>query len=142
MLLFLLAGVGQVLGEDVTFTPEQFTSWTTTAGEQSQTISGFTITSSSGMRDSGNGHLRWYANNTHTITSTVGNITKVVITCTANGTNSNGPGKLSGTGYTASTGKTGTWEGNSATVTFTGGQSRVTKIEITYTPSGSGNTTD
>jgi hypothetical protein len=63
-------------------------------------------------------------------------ITKIIVTCTANGTAQYGPGNFStetGT-YTASTAKTGTWTGESQTVTLTASkaQARMTSIEVTY----------
>lgn len=71
------------------------------------------------------------------ISSTAGNITKVVFTCGANGTAKWGPGNF--TGATAGTytyqedGKEGTWEGNndSFQLTASGSQVRATKIEVT-----------
>lgn len=71
------------------------------------------------------------------ISSTAGNITKVVFTCTANGTAQYGPGNF--TDATAGTytyqedGKEGTWEGNDASfqLTASGSQVRATKIEVT-----------
>ena len=128
-------------GETVTFTPSNCTNWTSSQVEQSQTIDGITLHSTKAANTSN--QLRLYADNTHTITSTVGNITSVVFTCTANGTSNYGPGKMTGDGYVAGTGKTGEWTGNSAKVTLKGGQSRCTSIVVTYTPSsgGGGSTT-
>lgn len=71
------------------------------------------------------------------ISSTAGNITKVVFTCGANGTAKYGPGNF--TDATAGTytyqedGKEGTWEGNndSFQLTASGSQVRATKIEVT-----------
>ena len=71
------------------------------------------------------------------ISSTAGNITKVVFTCGANGTAKYGPGNF--TDATAGTytyqedSKEGTWEGNndSFQLTASGSQVRATKIEVT-----------
>ena len=71
------------------------------------------------------------------ISSTAGNITKVVFTCTVNGTAKWGPGNF--TDATAGTytyqedGNEGTWEGNDASfqLTASGSQVRATKIEVT-----------
>ena len=123
-------------GETVTFTSSNCTNWTASQVEQSQTIDGITLHSTKAANTSN--QLRLYADNTHIITSTVGNITSVVFTCTANGTANYGPGKMSGDGYVASSGKTGEWTGNSTKVTLTGGQSRCTSIVVTYTPSSGG----
>ena len=128
------AKVARAASETVTLSNTDFNGkWTTVRGAQSGTVSGFTLASTDGMYDSG--HLRHYASATLTLTSSVGNMTSVVFTCTANGTNNYGPGKMSGSGYTASSGKTGTWTGNAASFSLTGGQSRITSIAITYTVS-------
>ena len=112
-----------------TITVNNLDGWTGTQGSQTGSSGGFTIESDNAANST---QLRFYAGGTHTFTSTVGNMTQVVFTCTANGTANYGPGKMSGTGYTASSGKTGTWTGNAASFTLTGGQARVTSIEITY----------
>ena len=76
---------------------------------------------------------RIYKSATFTVSSTVGNITKVVITCTADGSVKNGPGCFTGDNYKASTGKEGTWSGNAASLTLTASnnQVRATKVEVT-----------
>lgn len=76
---------------------------------------------------------RIYKSATFTVSSTVGNITKVVITCTANGSAKHGPGCFTGDNYKASTGKQGTWSGNAAKLTLTASnnQVRATKVEVT-----------
>ena len=77
---------------------------------------------------------RCYKNATMTITSTVGNITKIAITCTAAGTEQYGPGNFTVTDGTYTTAeKVGTWVGNAASVVFTatGSQVRMNKIEVT-----------
>ena len=142
-------GAGVVLGnknvskadaasETYTITLSNIDGWTSTQGAQTGTSGGFTIESDNAAA---NTQIRLYAGGTHTITSTVGNMTSVVFTCTANGTANYGPGKLSGTGYTASSGKTGTWTGNASSFTLTGGQARVTSIAITYDKIDAGNPT-
>ena len=76
---------------------------------------------------------RFYAGSTTTITSTVGNITKVEFTCTANGTSSNGPGHFASTdgGYSYE-GNLGTWVGNAASFELTASkQVRATQIVVT-----------
>lgn len=76
---------------------------------------------------------RIYKSAKFTVSSTVGNITKVVITCTANGSTRFGPGCFTGDNYKASTGKEGTWSGNAASLTLTASnnQVRATKVEVT-----------
>ena len=134
----LALGVGNAWGETVEFTPSNCTNWTSSQAEQTQTIDGITLHSTGAAN---NTQLRLYASATHTFTSTVGNITSILFTCTANGTSNYGPGKMTGDGYVAGDGKTGEWTGNSAEVTLTGGQSRCTSIVVTYTPSSGGGET-
>lgn len=75
-------------------------------------------------------HMRVFSGSSITISSGR-NITSIVFTCTANGSNSYGPGKITGSGYTASSGKTGTWSGSSSTVSLTASaQARVTSIVV------------
>lgn len=104
-----------------------------TAGEQTITKDGITITISNGMMNGS--QYRCYKNATMTITSTVGNINQIDLTCTANGTSNYGPGNFTadaGT-YTASTGKTGTWTGDAASIVFTTtAQVRMTEVKVTY----------
>ena len=133
LVLGLLLGSMSVWGAEVEFTPSSCTNWGSSQAAQSQEIDGITFSSTSGMK-SGTEHLRLYSGATHTFSSTVGNITSIVFTCTASGTNNYGPGKMSGDGYSYS-GTVGTWSGNASTVTITGGQSRCTSIVVTYTPS-------
>ena len=110
-------------------TVNNLTGWNSTQGSQTGTSGVFTLESNNGAN---NTQIRLYSGGTHTFTCSGGNITKAVFTCTANGTSNYGPGKLSGNGYTAGTGKTGTWEGNATSFTLTGGQARVTSIVFTY----------
>lgn len=96
--------------------------------------------------DYGNGkQYRFYKNSTLEVSSTVGNITKVVFTCTASGTTKYGPGNFTGpsTGAYSYSGTTGTWTGDAASFTLTasGNQVRATKVEVTYTKVEAGKTT-
>ena len=82
------------------------------------------------------GNYRFYQGGTPTFTSTVGNITKVVFTCTNNGTTAYGPGCFANPSvgeYTFdAAGPTGTWTGDAASFTLTDTkQVRCTKIEVT-----------
>lgn len=110
------------------------------SGEETITKDGITIKCSSGAFAAS--QYRFYKSSTATISSTVGNITKVVFTCTAKGTEKQGPGNFTGatTGsYTyEEAGETGTWTGDAAEFTLTASknQVRATKIEVTYTPNG------
>lgn len=110
---------------------------TAAAASTSGTYSGFTITvggiSSSGFNASES--VRVYKGASITISSSVGNMTSVEFTCTANGTTKYGPGSMTGDGYTAGTAKVGTWSGNAASFTLTASanQTRISDFKITYT---------
>lgn len=85
-------------------------------------------------------NYRFYTGSKLEVSSTVGNITKVVFTCTANGNVKNGPGCFSNPskGSYVFSDKIGTWTGDAASFTLTAtSQVRATKIEVTYTPTGS-----
>ena len=85
---------------------------------------------------------RCYKNATMTITSTVGDITKIEITCTAAGDAQYGPANFtvaSGT-YTIAE-KVGTWVGNAASVVFTASGSQVRMSKIVVTVGGTGEET-
>ncbi len=103
------------------------------------TQDGITLTIEKGTSPSGAGNLyngeqfRIYKGNILTVSSTVGNITQIVFTCTANNTTKWGPGCFAAQdGYTYKD-KIGTWVGNAAAVNFTAesGQVRATTIEVT-----------
>lgn len=105
----------------------------TTANGDHVTKDGVTVTSSNGPMGNGSNY-RVYQNGTLTVTSTVGNITKIEMTFTASGTNSYGPSKISATGYSYS-GSVGTWQGTAASsVTLNAtAQVRITQIVVTVT---------
>ena len=111
------------------------------AGGETATVTkdGITLTIDKGTSTSGAGNLyngqqfRIFKGNTLTVSSTVGNITQIVFTCTANNTTKWGPGCFAAQdGYTYE-GKIGTWVGNAAAVNFTAesNQVRATTIEVT-----------
>ena len=79
------------------------------------------------------GEYRFYANSTTTISSTIGNITAIEFTCTANGTTKYGPGCWgTQTGTYSYEGKIGNWVGNAAEIAFVStAQVRCTKIVVT-----------
>jgi len=114
-------------------------------GADQVTKDGITISTTNGLFAAENyktkaGEYRVYKNQTFTVTSTVGNITKVVVTCTANGTTKQGPGNFTDAtagSYTfESDGPIGTWTGDAATFTMTASsnQVRMTKVEVTVSP--------
>ncbi len=146
MLTLLCAVFSVAWGEEVTLdlTDASIYSKTGTSGsgsEVSATDQGITINASKGYLDSG-ANLRLYSGSSFEISSSLGNITKVEITCTTSGTSNYGPSKLDvkqgGTGgdYTSSTTNVGTWTGDAEIVQLVAtAQCRVTQITITYSSS-------
>lgn len=133
-------------GEEITFTaPEGWNKASSSTGDpQSFTKGGVTISTEKG---SGQEQYRIYKSGTFTVSSTVGNITKIEITCTASGTAKYGPGSFESIeGYSYS-GQIGTWTGSATSVSLTAAkaQVRATKIVVTVgggdTPSLNVNTT-
>lgn len=92
---------------------------------------GVTITIGNGTLGNGS-EYRIFKSQKITISCATYNISKIVFTCTANGTAQYGPGSF-GTldGYSYS-GKIGTWTGSAASVAFTtsNNQVRAKKIEV------------
>ena len=83
---------------------------------------------------------RAYSGNNLIVTSTVGNITNIVFTCTANDTSKGGPGCLKNpsVGNYSYSKKIGTWVGSATSIKFgTSNQVRVAKIVVTYVSSKS-----
>ena len=112
-----------------TITPANLSGWSSSQTAQEGSSGVFTLAATSGAN---NTQIRNYSGSSLTLTCTVGKMSKAIFTCTANGTANYGPGKMSGSGYVASDGKTGTWTGDAASFTLSGGQARITSIEITY----------
>lgn len=110
-------------------------------GSETATVTqdGITLTIEKGTSPSGAGNLyngeqfRIYKGNILTVSSTVGNITQIVFTCTANNTTKWGPGCFAAQDGYSYEGKVGTWAGNAAEVKFTAesNQVRATTIEVT-----------
>ena len=137
LVCFMALFCGTMMADEVTFTAGTDGSGNTTAGEQTFTKDGITLHVSSGVLE-GN-EYRIYKGQDLTITSTVGNITKVEFTCTASGTTKYGPGCFAEqTGYSYEETK-GIWTGDASSVKFTASsnQVRATKIVVTYTSGGS-----
>jgi hypothetical protein len=135
LLCALVVGSGSVWATKVTFTAG------TDTGSSSVTKSGITITMST-MNES---VYKCYKSSSMTVSSTVGKITEVKITCSANGTEKYGPGCFvipspGGVGsYTyESDGPTGTWTGEHDALSLyaSTNQVRMSTIEVTYTSSG------
>ena len=97
------------------------------------TKDGVTIEVSSGILGTYNNemHYRIYKNQTLKITSTVGNITKVEFTCTANDNAKYGPGNFTvDSGSYTYSGPVGTWTGDAASVVFTASTAQVRASQI------------
>lgn len=106
----------------------------TEAGAINQEVKGIKIEISNGIVN--NDRFRVYKGQALKLTSNIGLMTKVVFTCTANGTNRYGPGNFQGANYTAGEEKTGTWElaagASSLTLTASIAQVQITQMEISY----------
>ena len=105
------------------------------------TKDGVTVEVSSGILGTYNNemHYRVYKNQTLTITSTVGNITSVELTCTANDDAKYGPGCFTvSTGDYTYSGPVGTWTGNATEITFTASANQVRATQIVVTIDGEG----
>ena len=128
LLAFLAFPMGMRGQTTVTFTAG------TDTGETSVTKDGITVSMSTMSRTD---NYRCYANTEMTITSTVGDITNVELTCTASGTSTYGPGKFSVTsGYSGTysySESVGTWIGSAEEVSLhASAQVRMTEIVVTY----------
>lgn len=132
----MLATVGVKAQTNITFDGTS-TTWTTEQTEQSETKDGVTIATTQGVY---NTQYRIYKNQTFTVSSTAGNITKVEFTCTASGDAKYGPGCF--TDATAGSytyeGTMGTWTGDAAEFSMTASlnQVRATQIVVTIKSNG------
>lgn len=138
LLLLLIGGGSYAWGEEITFTAPE--GWTTTGAKQSFTKDGVTISTTQGAGDV---QYRIYKGQTFTVSSTVGNITKIEITCTANNTTKYGPGCFEAIeGYSYSE-KIGTWTGSATSVRLkaSSNQVRATKIVVTVESAPAANLT-
>ena len=113
-------------------------------GADQVTKGGVTIAVSNGAMKLDN-QYRCYKNATFTVTSTIGNIAKVEITCTAEGTEKYGPGCLTDAtaGAYAYEGKVGTWTGDAASFSLTAStaQVRINTVVVTIAASSQEPTT-
>ena len=135
-LVALFMGIGMAVAQEKTVVITGADAlWSSTAGKQTGTKDGVTISTTQGTLGSGT-QYRAYKNQTFTVSVAEGNITKIELTCTASGTAQYGPGNFtdatSGT-YTFS-GKVGTWTGSASEVTMKASQNqvRMTEIKVTY----------
>ena len=105
------------------------------------TKDGVTVEVSSGILGTYNNemHYRIYKNQTLKITSTVGNITSVEFTCTANDDTKYGPGCFTwSTGNYTYSGAKGTWSGSASEIVFTASSNQVRASQIVVTIDGEG----
>ena len=88
-------------------------------------------------------HYRIYKNQTLVLTSTVGNITSVQFTCTANNDEKYGPGcfTVDGGNYTYS-GAVGTWTGSASEIVFSASVNQVRATQVVVTIEGGATPTD
>ena len=103
------------------------------------TKDGVTVTVSSGILGTYNNemHYRIYKNQTLTVTSTVGNVTSVEFTCTANDDAKYGPGCFTwSTGDYTYSGAKGTWSGAASEIVFTASSNQVRATEIVVALNG------
>ena len=151
MLLFLLGSLN-VWGDEVTLTLSDATTdtWTnqgasgsgTAIAMNDNTVTGITLSGTSGYCNTSSGYTQVYASSTFTISSTVGDITKIVINAKYKKTegsiadeNSNSK-SLTGSFADYTFNYTGV-----SSMTFTSTkQNYVAYITVTYTPSGGGST--
>ena len=119
---------------DITITPGDFSpaensDYSVTKDGITVSVVGSTVTAD---------QMRIYKGKTITISSTVGNISKIVFTCTASGEAKYGPGSFNEQdGYTFEE-KIGTWTGSATEVVFTAETNQVRTTEIVVTVSGGG----
>ena len=124
-------------GTTVTFTAGTTVGSNTAATSADEmTLDGVTIKTTKGAFNAMQGtqaQYRFGQGSTTTFTSTVGNITKVEITCTASYGSQYGPDKFSGNGYSAQSGSpVGTWTGDATEFTLSASaQVRATEIVVT-----------
>lgn len=128
-LFALIASIGNLYAAEKTVTFDA-----TVDKSSSMTLSkdGITLLLTDGKLNNGTDY-RTYKGNILTISSEY-NITKIVFTCTANGTAKGGPGGFkTSSGYSYKD-KTGTWEGTSKSIAFNAeaNQVRAKTIEVTY----------
>ena len=107
----------------------------TTAGEQTGTLSDISVHLENGAMNANNSDIRIYKEKLMTISASSGTIKTIVITSAGA---SNGPGKFGNgapSGFVVSEdGLTGTWTGSATSVGFTAtdAQVRMTSIKVTY----------
>ena len=125
---------GSMMAAELTISPSDITAAENTAISFSK--DGLKLSISTGTVT--NEEIRVFKN--QTLTLKAGKITKVVFTCTKEGTTKYGPGCFGEQEGYSYEGATGTWEGDAASVSFTASsnQVRATSIVVTYEPAETG----
>jgi hypothetical protein len=120
--------------EEVTILPSDFTP--VENSDYSVTKDGITVSvvASTVTAD----QMRIYKGKSITISSTVGNISKIVFSCTASGEAKYGPGSFNEHDGYSFEDKTGTWEGSATEVVFTAEKNQVRATQIVVTIGGGG----
>ena len=137
----LMAVMMLVCGAISAQTVVTFTAGTDMSEGATLTKDGITLTLKEGTSISGLGKLataeyRLFKGNILTVSSTIGNITNIEFTCTANNTTKYGPGCFAAQdGYTFKD-KVGTWVGNATSVDFTSESAQVRAKTIKVTVGG------
>ena len=123
--------VGNVMADDITFTAGTDKGTNGASGNpDTMTKDGITISGTNLATTTA--QYRIYANSTLTISSTVGNISKVVFNCTASGDANYGPGKIKAMDGYSYDGSIGTWQGSASSIDFeTTAQVRASSIVVT-----------
>jgi hypothetical protein len=143
------AGASYTISENVAFTAQWVeavdpvtVTFDATIDISDQTTSitknGITITASKFDNDEeGKYYYQCYASSAMTVSSEVGNITNIELTCTAEGIAKYGPGNWEFAGYSYNS-YNGSWAGSAETVEFGTAslQVRMTQIVVTYIPNG------
>ena len=132
LMMMLMLAIGAWAGE-VTFTPGTVSGSTTDTSADEMTSGGITFSSTSAAL-ARTDNYRFYGSGTTTVTSTVGNITKIVFTCN----NENYASTMSDASFSAgsvtSSENIVTWTGDASSFTFKpSAQVRVDLIVVTYT---------
>ena len=139
ILSLLLMLCGTAMATDITFTAGTEVGTQTNAGDGADQMSkdGITISVTKGALAAA--QYRFAKGETMTITSTVGNITKVEFTCTASGEEKYGPGNFTdvSSGTYSFEGNVGTWTGDAPEFSMIASKNQVRATTIVVTVNGS-----
>ena len=114
----------------VKFTDDDSGGWTTTAGKQTGSKDGVTISTNNGIYSQNNNQLRVYKDATFTVSST-NTIISIIFSSSY----------YDWSAYDVGTYKNKTWTGQGNSVTFTAGNGQVRITQLVVTTSGGGSTT-